>query len=270
MRSRRTARIAAVVATVAIGIASSSVFASPLFCAVGWFGEFTHIDADVGQVPPTRSDLPSFQQALARAPDGTLYAGRSGDLYTIDPMTGDTQHFLSIDTDIRGMAFSPSGELYVTAGVAPQEFRIVDLATGSSSLVGHLWGGEEGAQGLAFSPDGVLYAVDPLGTTTGTHVLMTIDLDDLEMHVLGSYSTSSLGQSITFTPDGQLYAVGQNSPAGTSHFAELHPYDGSVIGPVFSFPGRYRGLAWVPEPTTLTLLALGCLALRRRRSVSSV
>jgi hypothetical protein len=235
--------------------------AEPLFCAVGWFGEFTHIDASIGQVPPTRDDLPSRLQALAWSPSGDLYAGRFGDLYTLDPLTGDTAHFLSINLEIRGMAFSSSGELYVTGGPSgtPDPLQIVDIGTGTYTDQGTLWGDVDECQGLAFSPGGQLYGIVPHGHTEGTYDLFTIDLDDAETHLVGSYATANVNQSIAFTPDGSLYAVGE------SQFAQLNPADGSIVGPVFGLSGDYRGLAIVPEPGTILLVGLGGLAVLRKR-----
>ena len=244
----------------AILLASTGlVQAEPLFCGVAFYGEFTHIDPVIGQVPPTRNDLPTSLQALAWSPGGTLYAGRSGDLYTVDPWTGQSTHFLSITSDVRGMAFSPSGELYVTAGDVPQELRIINLTDGTYASVGQFTGGEESAQGIAFAPDGTLYGVSPNAHIIGTYTLSTIDLDDAEMHVVGTYTTANVNQSITFTPDGHLYALGE------SEFAELDPTNGAIISPILALRGDYRGLAVVPEPATLGLLMVGGLALLRRR-----
>lgn len=250
-----------VVLLVSMGMMPGVVFAEPLFCAVGWNGEFTHIDASIGQVAPTRSDLPSDLQALAWSPSGELYAGRDGDIYTLDSLTGDMVHFLSIDLDIRGMAFSASGELYVTGGPAGSSdpLQIVDIGTGTYTYPGDLWGDVDDCQGLAFSPGGQLYGIAPHAHTYGTYDLFTIDLDDVETHLVGSYVTANINQSIAFTSDGSLYAL------GGSQFAQLDPISGSVIGPVFGLSGDYRGLAVVPEPGTVLLVGLGGLGLLKKR-----
>ncbi len=244
----------------AILLASTGlVQAEPLLCGVSLYGDFTHIDPVIGQVPPTRNDLPASLQALAWSPGGTLYAGRSGDLYTVDPWTGHITHYLSITSDVRGMAFSPSGALYVTAGDVPQELRIINLTDGTYTSVGQLTGGEQSAQGMAFAQDGTLYGVSPHAHIIGTYTLSTIDLDDAEMHVVGTYTTANINQSITFTPDGHLYALGE------SQFAELDPTNGAIISPIIGLVGDYRGLAYVPEPATLGLLLAGGLALLNTR-----
>jgi hypothetical protein len=137
-------------------------------------------------------------------------------------------------------------------------------------MVSALQGDVHYAQGLAFSPDGELYGVVP-HDGAGGYDLFTIDLDDGETHLLGSHPDGAeLGQSLVFTRDGRLYGLGENiSPEGwISYFAQMDPRNGNTIGPVFTFPGDYRGLELVPEPATLVLLGLGSLVVlfRPRKS----
>jgi hypothetical protein len=218
-----------------------------LFFAVSWDGWFTHIDSILGQIDPVRSDLPKRLQALARSPDGTFYAGREGNIYTIDPWTGDTEFVVSVNTDIRGMAFSPDGKLYVTSEWTTSfRLRTVDIETGNVNEIGVLWGDNKTAQGLAFSPEGILYAITP-NILANTYELLTIDMEDCQMHSLGSYkNTTGVNQS--------LYALGNNS------FAQLNPENGAIIGtplPLYQDinEGEYRGLALVPTLSNMLPVA---------------
>ena len=244
--------------------------AGPVFCAIGWNGQFTHIDADIGQLFPTKGVSPGGFQALSWSPDGILYAGgivnqyqHIGGLYIIDVSTGDTTAiFTSIDTTFSGMEFSDSGVLYVTGHIDwwwGPEFATIDLTDGSYTILGYLWGDiyiEEpsfpmgshwnGIQGLAFSPDGILYGIGSNEGMGGTYNLYTIDLDDFETHFVGSFPTSGMypdfDRSIAFTPDGRLFAIGDGV------FAELDPADGTIIGDVLTVDGDFRGLALVSMP----------------------
>ncbi|UCC29820.1 MAG: hypothetical protein JSU86_16645 [Phycisphaerales bacterium] len=243
------------------------VLASPFFALVGWRGEFARIDATTGEVYESPQTVPPDLNALALSPGGVLYAGpgEERDLFTLDPMDGAAQHALSIDSDIRGMAFSPEGDLYVAARdeqLAPTMLRIISLADGSHTDVGALSGVGMRPQGLAFSPDGQLYMVRPNADEAD---LFTVNPDNAELQFIGSHTGLS-HQGITFAPDGSLYAVGY------SEFVQLDPGNGAVIGDVVELSGDYRGVAFIPEPATavmLSLISLGLLGrrmLRRNRS----
>lgn len=246
------------VMTVAAALPRAAL-ASPFFAVVGWQGEFARVDAVSGVVESLPSTLPHGLQALAYSPAGVLYAGGDGGVvYEIDPFAVTARHVLTTGQDIRGMAFSPDGVLYISVrdiDPTPTALRILDLSTGAETSIGILGASGNHAQGLAFSPDGSLYAVRP---NERNFELFTIDLDDAETHLVGSH-LGILDQGIAFTPDGLLYAVGHSS------FAQLDPINGAIIGQIIAVPGDLRGLALVPEPTTLVLLALGGLAMRRRR-----
>ncbi|MCK4887825.1 MAG: hypothetical protein KAS96_10590, partial [Planctomycetes bacterium] len=233
--------ISTVFITMVIFVLCGSALGEPVFCAVGWFGEFAHIDPDIGVVTPIRNDLPSGLQALAWSPDGILYAGRENDIYKIDPRTGNYEHYLSITVDIRGMAISPSGVLYVTSEhTSSQAFGAINLETGAYTDIGLLWGDLTKAQGMAFSPNGVLYGIHP---SRPSFKLFTIDLDDAETHLItDSLSTVGVNQSLSFTHEGALYAIGEEI------FAQIDPTDGSVIEPIaLSGCGEceFRGLALI-------------------------
>ncbi len=249
-------RVAAI-SLLASALACPAAADSVRFVAVGWNGEFTHIDSKVGEVPPTHQNLPDRMQALAWSPDGRLYAGKSGALFTLEPATGEVSFEAAPRIDIRGLAFSPSGALY---GTDTRRLYEIDPQSGETSLLGDLHGDADSAQGLDFSPSGELYAVTPFRHRVGTHQLLRIDLIDAEMHEIGRVKLGSgAAQSIEFTPDGRLFAVGD--PV----LAELNPENAELIN-TLPLNGDYRGLALVPEPTSLFLMLFG-VGLASQRTV---
>jgi len=237
--------------------------------AVGWYGEFSHIHSENGQIPPTRDDLPEQMQGLATASDGTIYAGTGdGNIYTLDPLTGGTTFLLNEPTlgfqSIRGMAFSATDELYVTTTDSHHvgSLYTMDLGSGTASFVANLAGDVNSAQGLEFAPDGSLYGIRPHQYTPGTYDLFTIDPVNGNTQLIYEHAATDAGvnQSLAFMPD----AIG----GGT--FAQLDPITGHVIGDTIALTGDFRGLAQVPEPGTVALLLAAVAATivrttRRRR-----
>ena len=239
MPARKSHRCLFILVIWAFVIYSSALHADPTWVAVGWNGQFTHINPLSGPLPPTRSDLPLYLQALALSPSGTLYAGASGKICTIDPLTGDATLFRTIDSDIRGMAFSPTGELLITTlqSSSSDVLRKVNLENGAMADIGILRHG----QGLDFSPQGQLYGIAPTNYTAGTFTLFTINSTNAQTQTVGSSSSVGTNQSLAFGTDGSLYALGGNQ------FARLDPTNGAVIGSVITLAGDYRGLEIIGE-----------------------
>ena len=258
---------------VVVGCLAAGASGELLFCAVGWDRDFTHIDAAVGQVPPTHTDSPDHLQGLAWSPDGTLYAVASGisasynRIYTLDPWTGIGEYVCDLDLpegkSVRSLAISPDNQVYVgDGGPGPDSLLRVDLATGELVDSVFLTPETRNAQGLAFAPDGTLYGIEVAGIRG--YRLTTIDPDG-QTHIVGEYSgTADVGQSIAFTPDGRLFALGEHDST-VPNFAELDPTDGSVIGSAHSVSGSKRGLEFIPEPVMLPVLAVAALVVVRRR-----
>ena len=237
-----------------------------ILCAVDYYGKFLHIDPNSGETEIIRTDLPLDLQALAYSPDGILYAATTdGDMYTIDPISGETVHFLSLNWRIMSMAFSPSGDLYATAiistGPTVENLRILDINTGTFTDVGTLWGDGDSVQGLDFR-NGTLYGNNPFRLQGETFGLYQIDLDDVEMHCIAEMSTADTNQSLAFAPDGSLYAIGGRE------FCQLNPDDGSIIGSIITLPGDFRGLEAIPLNKMVT--AAGVVTLSGQEDHSGV
>ena len=209
--------------------------------AIGYEREFTHIDSKIGEVPPTHQNLPFRMQALAWSPDGRLFAGgEEGQLYTLDPATGEVTSETATRIEIRGMAFALDGILYATSRDTLYQ---LDPSTGEHTRIAGLHGDGDSAQGLDFSPGGELYAITPYQQGRGSHQLMRLDITSGELHEIGHVVLGSHpNQSIAFTPDGRLFAVGD------PFFAELNPEDATIISEL-PLNGDYRGLALAQGPS---------------------
>ena len=223
-------------------VLNSFVFAGYVFCAVGYDGEFIHIDSSVGQVGPTYTNTGYRFQSLAKSPDGPMYAGTTdSSIHTINPQTGEVGGLVAqwSNSAFRGMAVSPDGQIYVSSSYY---FYAYDSQLGFARNLGRLIGTVNVCQGLAFSPDGVLYGITP-------SKLIIIDLNTLKTTLIGY--VDGIGQSIVFTEDGSLFVVGEDA------FAQLDPIDGSIIGEPITLSGDFRGLELIPEPATVCFLGFG-------------
>jgi hypothetical protein len=256
--------VAAQITLIAIPLLSWSTVtdATPTLVAVGWNGAFVHIDAETGSTTTIRTDMPLQLNALAMSPSRMLVAGTGGgELYAIDPLTGDSQLLLDIDRRIYGMAFSQLGEFFlVTRPTTPGllSLDVVDLASGQLSVIGALSAGA-GAAGLDFSPDGTLLAISPGGSFGNGHQIWSIDTSDARDVALHHVDDTHVNQSLVFNGDGELYALGQG------YFGRLDPVTYDPLGPSIRLPPitpplDLRGIEVIPEPHA-ALLLLSCLLL---------
>ncbi len=230
-------------------ITSQDVSAYPLFFAVGYRGEFTHIDAARGQVAPSRDDLPLNLQAVAASSSGTYYAANYNEgFFSIDPFTGKTERLSwpGAPYDVYAMAFSPSGELYAIVDTVDLYLGKVNVGTGNYSVIGKLSGDSKSILGLDFSPDGVLFGV-------GEGKLYTINPATAKVTSVGNGEAFlQYADSIAFTPDGALYAVGFEFGSGYPDykwvFVQVDPLTGKRIGQTHPLSISATGLAFIPEP----------------------
>lgn len=208
--------------------------------------------------------------------DGFLYGFTTGAaplLYrfaippTLDAVTGQSIGPLGVFAYEGGLAFAPDGTSYaVNGGVTVPYLLTLNLNTGHATVVNSLVGRHDIA-GLGWRGDGVLIGLDStdnalLAINPTTAAATTIDsVSPIIGGVGGMALLDSSGYFVTAGPlalrpgSNGLYSFN----AYTGEQAFIGSFDNVILGSGFS------GLTVVPEPATLTLLALAGAALLRRK-----
>jgi hypothetical protein len=208
--------------------------------------------------------------------DGLFYGFTTGEapmLYrfnippTLDAVTGQSIGPLGVFAFEGGLAFAPDGTAYaVNGGVTVPYLVTLNLNTGQATVVNSMqdrhdiaglgWRGDGVLIGLD-STDNALLAIDPMtaGATTIDSILPIIG---------GVGGMALLNGSGYFVTAGPLAVnPGSNGLYSFDALTGEHFFIGSfedvILGSGFS------GLSVVPEPATLTLLALAGAALFRRK-----
>jgi hypothetical protein len=169
------------------------------------------------------------------------------------------------------MAFMPDGSLMAVrqsvAGDSPRDLYRVDPVAGTHTLIG-----STGAQlwSLAASSEGRLYSYEGLWWDTSGRGLVEIDpLTGVATDVNGSAGSTESITAMAFSPDGVLYALEctPNSYPETTALYSIDTLTGATTL-LWRVPmvEAFLGFEFVPEPAgwTAFMLALGCLARRRR------
>ena len=213
-------------------------------CPSGLF----EIDVDTGEATLLHSfPVSRSEGALAVGPDGTLYAGFSGDideLVIVDPETGDLTFVGPFGfPDVSGLAFAPDGRLYGLDAITLELFT-VNLETGDGTAVGPtqaLVG-----QGLSFSPDGTLYAAG--ANCSLDAVLFTVDVETGLATEVGPFS-KGLSNTNAMAFVGPTLFAKATDVYGLRGLYTLDPLSGAAtsVG-LFSEFGDYAmgGMAFLP------------------------
>jgi WD40 repeat protein len=197
--------------------------------------------------------------------DGRLFVAPLGNtIYAVDPTTGSTLGSVSItdggDDYISGVAVSNTGMLYVNQDLNPgARLWSVDLDTQQAAVLMTTstkiddidFDGQGNLIGEDLNDSGNMYRI-PLDGSQPTAIA------DLGIQPVTIMTYSSADNALYFKRglSGQtLYRVAWSGGLPAGAFEQI-----DTIG-----PGHYVGLAVTPEPATLTLLALGGLAIARRR-----
>ena len=153
-----------------------------------------------------------------------------------------------------GLAFDGSGNLYAADGGTDQISRIT--SGGVVSLFATLPAGSF-PNGLAFDSSGNLYAAD-----SNTYQISKITSGGV-VSLFATLPADSFPNGLAFDASGNFYAADIN----TGQISQISP-DGLTVTPFatgISAPA-FIAFAPVPEPSSAVLLAIGSLALLRRRA----
>lgn len=209
--------------------------------------------------------------------DGTLYAltvGESPSLYEFqissgfDDVTVVSRGELGIPFVFEGgLAFAPDGTAYgLNAGATIPLLFSIDLGTGDGTIVTALDGRYDIA-GLGWRSDGLLIGLD-----STDQVLLAIDPNTGATSEIEDMAPAigSMGGMILFGDEGYFATAGPLAlTPGSNELWSFDPFTGEH-GRIGDFDSEitgagFSGLAIVPEPTTVGLLAVGFLSLLRRR-----
>jgi hypothetical protein len=202
---------------------------------------------------------------------GTLFGTDDESLLTIDTTTGAASTVGAFGTSIwpNSLAFSTSDELFAIQNVGSR-FLSIDPATGASTQIG-LTGsvGLYSVDGLAFDAAGTLFGVgyiDMNDMSARIQSLFTVDTATGVGSIMVTLNgTPNNIEGIAFASDGTLYGVDTTT---SSRLVSIDPATGNVtdIGTDLGLGNSMvHSLAITPEPATMSLLALGGLAILRRR-----
>lgn len=222
---------------------------------------------------------------LVRSPDGRLLSftdsfgqvngqGVGDVLVEIDPATGATTIVGDLGRDVFSegdLDYDPtSGQLFgVVSSGGTSALITIDDQTGASSIIAPM--PLDDASAMAFAPDGRLFVLDTTFSFPTTSAILH-EIDPATGQSINAFDTGvALGNvaGMDFDPiTGALFmADGDND--GTNLLYTIDTATGALspIGDTMvpGFFGGLAGLEFVPAPGSAGLLALGGLALGRRR-----
>lgn len=177
-------------------------------------------------------------------------------LYRIDVQSGEVMSWPEIfDKGTRGylgiddLALAPSGTLYALDDPYP---GLIEIDVETYELTGRDYPGGGGVMDA--------FAID--GSGTGwmgiDNMLYEYDLAGNTLLFKGQFDQSFTFRAFDFADDGTLYGL-----VSTGHLYRID--NENTIATHIGNPGTAYAFTIIPEPCTLSLLALGGLVLRRRR-----
>ncbi|MFI4897619.1 MAG: TolB family protein [Phycisphaerales bacterium JB059] len=266
-------------------VMSASAWAGPELFIRGltWDGRVVDIDLDTGHATQIAAGAGFRANSLTMAPDGSLMFINRDNGQTLSTLSADGTSIVESRTldrsiDVRALAWDGNGDM-VAFGPHPTEFGAgvwsIDSATLGVSGPIRVTRGDttpySGFQSAEYAPDGTLYAWSSNSSAQFADGLVTIDPETgVGTDVSPAFNNGAVFQSIAFAPDGRLFAVTANtlSSSGVDSYSlfEIDPLLGTfeVIG-AFGEDFDVRGIAVIPAPGGVGVLALALVGVRRRR-----
>ena len=225
--------------------------------------------------------------------DGSLYGITHGSSAAVDPAGRPTLYRINLNagqTGIEtveavgqlglslfegGLAISADGTAYgVNQGdVSNPGLFSINLATGAATTIGIVTGGQHDIDGLSWRTDGMLIGLDRKSQS-----LLVINPTNAVATILAAVEPSigAIGGMVIAESGSYFATAGPGNPPAVQGTNGLYSFD-PFTGEVLEFVGNFNlptsgtqegigGLALVPEPASMAILALGTLALVRRRS----
>jgi hypothetical protein len=234
---------------------------------------------------------------IAMGPNGVLYvlndslaSGSSqspnlrNTLVSVDPATGLVTRIgaTGITVNEGGLGFQPgTGVLYAcwSTYVSPNflgALYTINTATGAATVVSSGLAIRK-ASAMAFAPDGSLYILDTGQGQSGYDPPAVLNKIDLSTGTIISSITTNVALGYTagmaFNPENGLLYVGDGDLYGTNNLYTLDVTTGAftlvgatgIPGGTVNMGGGLAGIVFVPEPTTILLLASGLIVVCGRR-----
>ena len=231
------------------------------------------LDPSAGQVANPNSAGIAYLVGIAFSPNGVLYGlSNAADpddpnsLFTIDPDTGISQPVgaTGLGNIIEGdLAFDPTTGIpygLYNLDIGQRQLFTIDTQTGAATVIPGSLSGD--ASAVAFDSTGMLHVID-----TSLQELLTVDKTTGATLTATSLSTA-LGSvaGMDVDPATGVFYVADGESGGTDALYTLDATTGELteIGSTGLVDGL-AGLAFLPEPTSLLLLAVGVVAMRARK-----